>query len=99
MEVLFQPEVTGNLLFLGLIASMLCYLMWNAAMKNLGVVRVTNYIYLSPVVTLIASTLLIDETITLVALVGSVFILSGVYIVEKGICFKKMVQRVILKDE
>lgn len=58
-------------------------------MKNLGVVRVTNYIYFSPVVTLIVSSLLIKETITPVALIGSVFILSGVYIAERGFKLRK----------
>ena len=84
-KVIFHPSVLLNLLFLGLIASMLCYIMWNAAAKKLGIVRVTNYIYLSPVVTLLASHMLINETITAVALLGSVFILSGVYVAEKGL--------------
>ncbi len=32
-------RVWGNLLFLGIIASMLCYMLWNAAMHRLGAVR------------------------------------------------------------
>ncbi|MCD8193376.1 MAG: DMT family transporter [Tannerellaceae bacterium] len=84
-SVLIQPMVWINLLFLGLLASLLCYLMWNTAVKNLGVVRTTNYIYLVPMVTLITSYLVINETITWLAIIGSVFILSGVYIAEKGL--------------
>jgi len=84
-HVLLEPSVLMNFLFLGIIASMLCYIMWNVATKKLGVVRVTNYIYLSPVVTLLASHLLINETITTIALVGSALILSGVYVAEKGL--------------
>jgi len=83
-KVLFDSYVLTNLLFLGFIASMLCYILWNVATKRLGTLRVTNYIYFSPVVTLIASALLINETITVVALVGSVFIMSGVYVAERG---------------
>jgi drug/metabolite transporter (DMT)-like permease len=96
--VLSQPEVYGNLIFLGLVASMLCYLMWNAAMKRLGVVRVTNYIYIGPVVTLVASHFLIHERITAIALLGSVFILSGVYMAEKGLPSIKKIQRAVLKQ-
>lgn len=83
--VLTLPVVWINLLFLGLLASLLCYLMWNTAVKHLGVVRTTNYIYLVPMVTLITSYLVIHETITWLAIIGSVFILSGVYIAEKGL--------------
>ena len=87
MEVLTEPAVIGNLLFLGLIASLLCYIMWNTAVKELGVVRTTNYIYVVPLVTLLTSAIVIDETITVIALIGSAFILSGVYVAEKGFTF------------
>jgi len=86
-KVLFQPLVLMNLLFLGIIASMLCYISWNTATKKLGVLRVTNYIYFSPIVTLIASAVIINEKLTLVALMGSVFILFGVFMAEKGLKF------------
>ncbi len=33
-EVLARPAVWGNLLFLGVVASMLCYLLWNAVMHR-----------------------------------------------------------------
>lgn len=82
--VMTEPTVYLNLLFLGLAASMLCYILWNTAVKQLGVVRTTHYIYVVPLVTLVTSALVIDEVITGVALGGSVLILSGVYIAEKG---------------
>ncbi|WP_455627753.1 DMT family transporter [Parabacteroides chinchillae] len=88
-HVLVQPVICLNLLFLGLVASMLCYIMWNTAVKQLGVVRTTNYIYIVPLVTLITSAIVIDEIITIVGLFGSVFILSGVYVAERGLkCFR-----------
>lgn len=83
-NVIFSPMVLANLLFLSLIASLLCYIMWNNAVRVLGMVRATNYIYLTPIVTLVTSYLAINEVITLVALLGSVFILFGVYVAEKG---------------
>lgn len=87
-QTLTKPIVLFNLLFLGLVASMLCYIMWNLAAKKLGVMRITNYIYFTPIVTLIASAILIDETITIIALIGSGFILSGVWLAEKGVLTK-----------
>lgn len=88
LAVLTRPEVIGNLLFLGIFASLICYIMWNTAVKELGVVRTTNYIYVVPLVTLLTSAIVIDETITVVALIGSAFILSGVYVAEKGFTFR-----------
>jgi len=89
-QLLFKPYVWMNLIFLGLIASMLCYILWNIATKRLGVVRVTNYIYLSPIVTLLASSILIHENITIIALIGTVFILGGVYVAERGFGLKRL---------
>jgi drug/metabolite transporter (DMT)-like permease len=81
--VLLQPVVLANLLFLGLIASLICYFIWNIAVKKIGVVKTTNYIYLIPGVTLITSWLVINETITYLAIIGACMILSGVYLVQK----------------
>ncbi|KAA6302069.1 MAG: putative amino-acid metabolite efflux pump [Candidatus Ordinivivax streblomastigis] len=78
-DVLFQPEVIGNLLFLGLLASMLCYALWNRTIYYLGAVRTSNYIYFNPIVALITSAIVIQETITPMALLGAVMVLAGVY--------------------
>ncbi len=78
-EVLSRPVVWGNLLFLGVVASMLCYVLWNAAMHRLGAVRTTNYIYFNPLVTIVAATLCIGERITLAALAGAALILYGMW--------------------
>lgn len=85
ISVLLRPVVLYNLLFLGFGASMLCFLMWNMAVKQLGAVRTTNYLYVVPLVTFLTSALVINEVITAVALVGSVLILIGVYLAEREI--------------
>ncbi len=81
--VLAQPVVWGNLLFLGVVASMLCYVLWNAAIHRLGAVRVTNYIYFNPLVTILTAVLCIDERITPAALVGTALILLGMWQAER----------------
>ena len=83
-EILLCPAVWGNLLFLGLIASLICFILWNIAVKHLGAVRATNYIYLTPLVTLLASAAILDERITWIAMMGTVLILGGVYVAENG---------------
>lgn len=88
IHLLGNPIIIVNLVFLGIVASMLCYIMWNSAVKELGVVQASNYIYFIPLVTLITSAIVINEHITVIALIGSIFILSGIYVAEKGFKFK-----------
>ena len=77
-DVLGQPVVYLNLLFLGLIASLACFVVWNIAMSKLGNVTVTNYVYLNPVFTLITAIIILGEKMTPKSLIGSVAILAGV---------------------
>ncbi|MBB4034119.1 drug/metabolite transporter (DMT)-like permease [Dysgonomonas hofstadii] len=88
LQLLAEPVIIANLAFLGLIASLLCFITWNTAVKELGVVQTSNYIYFTPLVTLLTSALVINEHITIIALAGSVFILCGVYIAERGFKLK-----------
>lgn len=82
-EVLLRPVVAGNLLFLGVVASLICYFVWAVAMHKLGAVRATNYIYLNPLVTIITAALFIHERITPIALLGGALILYGMWKAEK----------------
>lgn len=82
--LLARPAVWGNLLFLGLVASMLCYLVWNAVIRRLGAVRATNYIYFNPLVTMLTAALFIGERITAAAMAGAALILSGMWMAERG---------------
>ncbi|MDD2436001.1 MAG: DMT family transporter [Massilibacteroides sp.] len=84
LAVFVRPVVLMNLLFLGLIASMLCYMMWNLAVKRIGTMRASNYLYLTPLITLFTSALVIDEPITWIAIIGCILILSGVYMAERN---------------
>lgn len=79
IALLVQPAVWINLLFLSLVASMLCFIMWNLAVKELGAIAATNYIYLVPLVAMITSALLLDEPVNAVMLSGCALILAGVF--------------------
>ena len=83
IEVLFHPVVTLNLLFLGIVASMLCFIAWNAAVKVLGPSRTANYIYVQPFSTLVLSSIIPSEIITLASMIGALCIIGGVYLAEK----------------
>ena len=72
-----------NLFFLSLVASFLCFMWWNVAVKKIGVLSTSNYIYLNPITTVLASALVLDEPMTLMAYVGSALILVGVYVANR----------------
>ncbi|MDE6306548.1 MAG: DMT family transporter [Muribaculaceae bacterium] len=82
-SVLLRTEVWSNLLFLGVFASMLAYLIWAQAIKYLGAIKASNYLYVQPIITLVASVLLIGENITVVGYIGCTLILLGVWLGDK----------------
>lgn len=81
--ILFTPIVIGNLLFLGLIASLCCFILFNMAVKNIGSVKTNNYLYITPLVTFITSSAILDEPITPIAILGAFLILGGVFFAER----------------
>ncbi len=74
----------GNILFLGIIASALCYVLWNQSVNLIGVIKASHYIYFIPVITMVASAIVLRETINLLMVGGCGLILSGVYISERA---------------
>ena len=78
-----KPVVLSNLLFLAVLASLVCYVLWNVVLKQLGTVRASNYIYLNPLVTMVASVIILHEQITWITLLGAGCIIFGVYQAEK----------------
>ena len=83
LSLILRLDVLANLVFLGCVASMLCYLAWNWVMKKLGAVIVTNYVYFNPVTTVIFAWLILAERITLYFLLGTLLILIGMYLCNK----------------
>ena len=71
-------RVWGNLLFLSVIASLVCFVVWNRVMSRIGNVTSTNYVYLNPVFTLIGAVIILGERMTLASGIGSAMILGGV---------------------
>ena len=81
---LLQPSVMQDLLFLGLIASAVCYVTWGFSLTRLGAVSASLYIYLIPVITAIASALLLGEPLTYLTAIGVAFTLAGLILSQKG---------------
>lgn len=70
----------GNLLYLGIVASGICFVTWNLAVKMVGTVKTSIYLYMSPVVTIIASAIVLQEPMTIVTGIGVVLTTSGLLI-------------------
>ncbi len=83
VEVVFSSGVIWNLLFLGVVASMVCYLLWNWTIHLLGAVVATNWVYFNPIVTIIFASIILQEPITAWFLMGSAMILTGMYLSGK----------------
>lgn len=74
-----RPGIAAGFLFLGVLGSGVCYAVWNAAVRVLGVVATNNYIYFSPFITMAAAALLLGEPITPMGVAGTLLILAGVF--------------------
>ncbi|MHB8963570.1 MAG: DMT family transporter [Saccharofermentanales bacterium] len=78
------PEVWINLIFLAVIASALCFYMWNQALRYIGAVKLSNYVYLLPLVGMVVSVIFLHETVTFFMILGAILIIAGTYISEHG---------------
>lgn len=85
---LLQPMYFGNMLFLGLGASALCFVTWNTAVKMLGAVKTSVYIYMVPVITVVTSVAVLGETITGLAVLGTILTLIGLVLSENKFFIK-----------
>ncbi|MCI8746123.1 MAG: DMT family transporter [Lachnospiraceae bacterium] len=88
-----EPEYALNLIYLGLGASALCFVTWNYAVKMLGAVKTSVYIYIVPVITVVTSVIVLKEEITWMAVIGIGLTLIGLFLSEGKLIFKKRVSR------
>lgn len=88
MVMLIQPVNLFNILFLGLGASALCFVTWNSAVKILGAVKTSVYIYMIPLITVVTSVIVLGEKITGAAILGAVLTLTGLFISENRISLR-----------
>lgn len=72
-----------NVLYLGLGASALCFVTWNFAIKELGAVKASIYIYMVPVITVVTSVLILHEQLTLLAGIGTILTFIGSFLSER----------------
>ncbi len=72
-----------NMIFLGLGASAFCFVTWNFAVRELGTVKTSVYIYLVPVITVFTSALVLKERLTALMGIGAALTLAGLILSEQ----------------
>ncbi|EKN70368.1 hypothetical protein BABA_05651 [Neobacillus bataviensis LMG 21833] len=98
LERFATPVNLLNLIFLGLGASALCFVTWNFAVKVLGPVKTSIYIYMIPVITVVTSVIVLHEKITWLAAIGTVLTLAGLFLSEGRIFLKKKASKSKQRD-
>lgn len=77
---LLVPANLGNFLFLGIGACAICFVTWSFAVKRLGTVRTSVYMYLVPVIALACSVWLLHEPLTPLIVLGAALTLVGLWL-------------------
>jgi drug/metabolite transporter (DMT)-like permease len=75
--------------FLGIGCSGLGYLFWYAALERIDASQVAAFLYIEPVITLVAAVLLLGESVALSTIVGGVLVLLGVLTVQTAVSGKR----------
>lgn len=83
VQPLFTPTIAGNMLFLGLLGSCICYVLWNMAFDHLGIVTTNSFIYIQPFITIVVGWLFLKEPISPLALLGAGLITIGVFAAQR----------------
>ena len=90
LERFSKPENLFNILYLGLGASAICFVTWNAAVRILGAVKTSIYIYIGPAITIVTSIIVLNEKITWIAACGTLLTLTGLFVSERKHKSEKM---------
>lgn len=77
-----NPIVLFNMLFVAIFASGICFIIWNKATDLIGVLKTNVYVYLTPIITIIISIIVLKERMTFTAFIGITLTLIGVIVSE-----------------
>lgn len=75
--------VVGRFLFLGLLGSGLCFVLWARTIQILGPVAANGFVYLEPFLTIVMARIFLGEPISPLAVLGAVLIILGVMAAQR----------------
>src|SRR5438128_2492676 len=70
------------ILFLGIACSAIGYLFWFGALERIEVSRVAAFLYVEPLVSLVAAVILLNEQVTATTLIGGLIVLLSVFVIQ-----------------
>ncbi|MWV62720.1 EamA family transporter [Helicobacter saguini] len=79
---ILDSKTLAHLLFLGIFSSGICFILWNKATQLIGVIHTNIYVYLTPIITIFAAFIFLDEPLTLYIILGSLITIFGVLLSE-----------------
>jgi len=74
----------AGIVFLGIAASSLAFILWNQAIRAIGPARTNQYIYFSPLLTTLLSAILLHEPVSLYTGAGAALILTGLILADRA---------------
>ncbi|QSX05535.1 EamA family transporter [Sedimentibacter sp. zth1] len=72
-----------NLLFLGVLCSAVCYLLYNYSLNHIDVVICSIFINLMPIITVTASVIILHEKVSLIQILGTSLVILSVFVATK----------------
>ena len=82
-EVFSKIDYLFNLGFLALFCSLISFVVWNFSMRELGPVNSNKYIYMIPIVTLVAAYIVFGEQIAVMGWIGCAMVIGGLVVTDK----------------
>lgn len=81
-SVFLEPVVWVNLLYLGVMCSVIAYIFWSAVMARLGAITTNNYLYVQPMFTMIIAACIpwLHDPITIIGALGCLLIIGGLWL-------------------
>jgi len=79
----FTVSSIANLLYLGVLASALCFYTWNRAVARLGTITASKYLFIMPIITFFAQLVYNKSVVGVASTIGMATILLGLFISEQ----------------
>ncbi|UTR08811.1 DMT family transporter [Evansella sp. LMS18] len=77
---LFNMNLAGGLLYLGIFPSVIALISWNKGVSELGPSKASVFLNFLPVFTMAMAAVFLNETISMHQILGAVLVISGVYL-------------------
>jgi drug/metabolite transporter (DMT)-like permease len=73
----------ARLLYLGLLATLVGYILWNAGLRGLGPTRAVSYTYAIPPLAVLLGAAVLDEPLSVYLGLGAVLVIGGIAVVQR----------------